>query len=75
MGTYKDLPQLINIQKNYGTGLVQTKSGKKLKVIISRELLNDVQLMDYVELKKSPVTHEWVVTDYIINFDVCKITE
>ena len=64
------LPVIINIQKQFKTGIVKTATGKKFPVKLQDWLVDGIMLMDYVELKKSKVTGEWIVTNYFINNEV-----
>ena len=64
------LPVIINIQKKFKTGIVKTPTGKKFPVKLQDWLIDGIMLMDYVELKKSKVTGEWIVTNYFINNEV-----
>jgi len=63
-------PVIINIQKDIKKGLVRTSKGKTFPVTLQDWLLDGIMLMDYVELKKSAVTGEWIVTNYYINKEV-----
>lgn len=63
-------PILINKQTRFCKGMVLTATGKKLVVNIDPRIVKDIQLHDFVELKKSAVTGELTVVDYYINFDV-----
>ena len=64
------MPVIINIQKKFKTGIVKTSTGKKFPVKLQDWLVDGIMLMDYVELKKSKVTGEWIVTNYFINNEV-----
>ena len=64
------MPVIINIQKKFKKGIVKTSTGKKFPVTLSDWLVDGIMLMDYVELKKSKVTGEWIVTNYFINNEV-----
>ena len=64
------MPVIINIQKQFKTGIVKTATGKKFPVKLQDWLVDGIMLMDYVELKKSKVTGEWIVTNYFINNEV-----
>ena len=63
-------PVIINIQRNLKTGLVKTSKGKVFPVTLQNWLVDGIMLHDYVELKKSGVTGEWIVTNYFINNEV-----
>ena len=64
------MPVIINIQKQFKKGIVKTSTGKKFPVTLADWLVDGIMLMDYVELKKSKVTGEWIVTNYFINNEV-----
>ena len=64
------LPVIINIQRQFKTGIVKTSTGKKFPVKLQDWLVDGIMLHDYVELKKSKVTGEWIVTNYFINNEV-----
>ena len=64
------MPVIINIQKQFKTGIVKTATGKKFPVTLADWLVDGIMLMDYVELEKSKVTGEWIVTNYFINNEV-----
>ena len=63
------MPVVINIQPEFKTGMVRTATGKKFPVKLQDWLIEGIKLMDYVELKKSAVTGEWIVTNYFVNGD------
>ena len=69
------LPVIINIQPEHKTGIIKTATGKKFPVTLQDWLVNDIRLMDHVEIHKSHVTGEWVVTDYFVNVEFCKEIE
>ena len=64
------MPKIINIQRNLKTGLVKTSKGKVFPVTLQDWLVDGIMHGDYVDLKKSPVTGEWIVTDYHINMEI-----
>ena len=64
------LPVIINIQRRIKKGIVKTATGKKFPVTLSDWLADSIMLQDYVEIKKSKVTGEWIVTNYFINSEV-----
>ena len=72
---YTRLPMLINIQKRFGTGIVKTSTGKKFPVTLSPIVQKGAMLLDYVEIKKSAVTGEWIATNYFINIEVAQEIE
>lgn len=63
-------PTIINIQRNIKKGLVKTNTGKTFPVTLQDWLVDGIMLHDYVEIKKSPVSGEWIVTNYFINNEV-----
>lgn len=65
-----NMPVIINIQKGIGKGIIRTCTGKKFPVTIKSSLLEGIQLMDYVTIRKSKVTGEWIVTDYFVNSEI-----
>ena len=64
------LPVIINIQRKLKTGIIKTSTGKKFPVTLSDWLVDSIMLQDYVEIKKSKITGEWIVTNYFINNEV-----
>ena len=71
--TYFDgckLPILINIQRRFKTGMIRTCTGKKFPVHLSPVVCEGALLGDYVTIKKSAVTGEWIAVDYYINMEV-----
>ena len=65
-----EMPKIINIQRKLKKGLVKNQNGKVFPVTLQDWLADSIELLDYVELKKSPVTGEMIVTDYKINMEV-----
>ena len=65
-----NMPTIINIQKDIGKGMVKTCTGKKFPVTIKQSLLEGIQLLDYVTIRKSKVTGEWIVVDYFVNSEI-----
>ena len=65
-----NLPILINIQRRFKTGMVKTCTGKKFPVHLSPVVCEGALLGDYVTLKKSSVTGEWIAVDYYINMEI-----
>ena len=65
-----NMPIIINIQRKYKSGIVQTATGKKFPVTLQDWLLDGIRLYDYVDIKKSSVTGEWIVVDYHVNSEV-----
>ena len=65
-----ELPKIINIQRKLKKGLVKTSNGKVFPVTLSDWLVDGVMLQDHVELEKSKVTGEWIVTNYYVNVEV-----
>ena len=63
-------PTIINIQRNIKKGLIRTNTGKTFPVTLADWLIDGIMLHDYVEIKKSAVTGEWIVTNYFINNEV-----
>ena len=63
------LPVIINLQKEFKTGIIKTATGKKFPVTIPDWIIPGIQLLDYVEITKSQVTGEWVVTNYHVNVE------
>ena len=64
------LPVIINIQRDIKKGMVKTASGKKFPVTLADWLVPGIMLMDHVEIEKSKVTGEWIVTNYYVNMEV-----
>lgn len=58
----KTMAIIVNIQKQFKTGLVKTNKGKIFPVKIQDQILNRINLNDAVTLKKSSVSKEWVIT-------------
>ena len=70
-----NLPKIINIQRKLKKGIVQTSTGKKFPVTLQDWLIDGIMLHDFVEINKSPVTGEWIVTNYFINTEVAEEIE
>ena len=66
------MPKIINIQRGLKKGLVKTASGKVFPVTLQNWLVEGIMLHDFVELRKSKVTGEWIVVDYYINRTVAE---
>ena len=64
------LPQVIHINKLERTCLVKVAPGKSVIAHLSKEMNEAIQLLDFVTLKKSPVTGELNVIDYFVNEDI-----
>jgi len=64
------LPTLINKQPQFKTGMVKTCTGKKFPVHLSPVVCEGALIGDYVTLKKSAVTGEYIAVDYIINMEI-----
>ena len=64
------LPQVIHINKLNRTCLVKIAPGKSVIAHLSKEMNEAIQLLDFVTLKKSPVTGELNVIDYFVNEDI-----
>ena len=64
------LPVIINIQRRIKKGIVKTTTGEKFPVTLADWLVDSIMLQDYVEIKKSKVTGEWIVSNYFINNEV-----
>ena len=67
---HNKMPKIINIQRQFKTGLVRTSTGKTFPVHLQDWLVDGIMHGDYVDLKKSPVTGEWYVVDYHINMEI-----
>ena len=65
-----EMPKIINIQRKLKHGLVKLNNGTIIHVSLQNWLLEGIELYDYVELEKSAVTGELIVTDYHINTEV-----
>lgn len=65
-----EMPKIINIQKKLKHGLVKLTNGTIVHVSLQDWLLDGIELYDYVELKKSHVSKEWIVIDYHVNTEV-----
>ena len=64
------LPQVIHIDKVNRTCLVKVAPNKSVIAHLTKEKAEAIQLLDYVEIKKSPVTGEINVIRYYVNTDV-----
>lgn len=53
---------VVNIQKQFRTGLVKTAQGKIFPVKLHDSVMNKIKENDAVELKKSPVSGDWLIT-------------
>ena len=53
---------VVNIQKQFRTGLVKTAKGKIFPVKLHDSVINNIKENDAVELKKSPVSGDWIIT-------------
>ena len=62
------LPHVIHINKVERTCLVKVK-GKSVVAHLPKLINEAIQLLDFVKIKKSPVTGEYHVTDYYVNED------
>ncbi len=69
------LPMIINVQRRFKKGLVKTSKGKVFPVTLQDWLVEGIMVYDYVELKKSHVTGEWIVTNYFVNVEVAQEIE
>ena len=69
------LPMMINVQRRLKKGLVKTCTGKVFPVTLQDWLADSIMTYDYVELKKSHVTGEWIVVNYWVNSDVAQEIE
>ena len=64
------LPQVIYIDKVNRTCLVKVSHDKSVIAHLTKEKAEAIQLLDYVEIQKSPVTGEINVIRYYVNQDV-----
>lgn len=64
------LPVVINLQKEHKTCIIKTSTGKKFPCSLADWLIDGIQLMDHVEIKKNHVSGGWMVVDYHVNTDV-----
>lgn len=53
---------VVNIQKQFRTGLVKTAKGKIFPVKLHDSVMKHIKENDAVELKKSPVSGDWIIT-------------
>lgn len=53
---------VVNIQKQFKTGLVKTAKGKIFPVKLHDSVMNKIKENDAVELKKSQVSGDWLIT-------------
>lgn len=53
---------VVNIQKQFRTGLVKTAKGKIFPVKLHDSVMNYIKENDAVELKKSQVSGDWIIT-------------
>ena len=68
-------PILINLQKRYKKGMVRFDNGNTMIVSIKDSLLDGIMVYDHVDLTYSPVSHEWIVTNYYVNVEVAQEIE
>lgn len=61
--------QVIHINRRDGNCLVRKGTGKAFPCTIAK-WIDGMSIYDYVDIEKSNVTGEWVVTDYFINHEV-----
>lgn len=54
---------VINIQKQFKTGLVKTAKGKIFPVKLHDSVINKIKENDTVELSKSQVSGDWLITE------------
>ena len=54
---------VINLQKQFRTGLVKTAKGKIFPVKLHDSVIKNIKENDTVELKKSPVSGDWLITE------------
>lgn len=53
---------VVNIQKQFRTGLVKTAKGKIFPVKLHDSVMNTIRENDTVELRKSSVSGDWIIT-------------
>lgn len=63
-------PILINKQPRFKTGMIRTCTGKKFPVHLSPIVCDGAMIGDYVTIKKSAVTGEWIAVDYFVNMEI-----
>ena len=61
---------IIHINRRDGNCLVKKGNGKAFPCTLAHWLKDSISIYDYVDIEKSTVTGEWVVTDYFINHEV-----
>lgn len=54
---------VVNIQKQFRTGLVKTAQGKIFPVKLHDSVMNTIRENDTVELRKSSVSGVWMITE------------
>ena len=65
------LPQVIYIDKVNKTCLVRIAPKRSVVAHIkTREMTEAIQLLDYVDLKWSPISKTWNVVNYYVNQEV-----
>ena len=65
-----EIHQIIHLNRKDGNCLVKKGNGKSFVCTLAHWLKESICVYDYVEVKKSPVTGEWVVTDYSVNEEI-----
>ena len=61
---------IIHINRRDGNCLVKKGNNKAFPCTLAHWLKDSISIYDYVDIEKSNVTGEWVVTDYFINHEV-----
>ena len=62
--------QVIHINKNDKTCLIRKDQGRSYPCRLAPNVIEGIQLLDYVTVKFNPVSREWTVVKYHINFPV-----
>lgn len=65
-----EMYQIIHLNRRDGNCLVRKGNGKSFVCTLAHWLKDSISVHDYVDIEKSQVTGEWVVTDYFINHEV-----
>ena len=68
---FEDDPWIvIEINRKGKTCLIRKGKGKSYPCTLTDWLVDSIMLHDYVDVKYSPVSREWIVTDYHVNMEV-----
>ena len=62
--------KVIHLNKKDKTCLIRKEHGRSYPCRLAPGIVEGIQLLDYVTVKFNPVSREWTVVDYQINFPV-----